>query len=169
MQERDRQKNEAEADAKRRTSEAKVKAQQIIVAAQADKNEKILLATASRDAFLARQRARTQLSMEEESKLLSEALGEMKGQSSTTVNQNYERRRKERISQMEALNDFRLFWDALGNALKSRDTVIIDADKVPGRRHLFLFDLNELRVPAPLMLSPNRTSTPNAGAEGEIP
>ena len=41
--------------------------------------------------------------------------------------------------------------------------IVLDADKVPGRRHLFLFDLNQLRIPIPGMMSPGRRSLPPPG------
>ena len=36
--------------------------------------------------------------------------------------------------------------------------VMLDADKVPGRRHLFLFDLNQLRIPIPGLMPSGRRS-----------
>jgi Cu+-exporting ATPase len=51
-----------------------------------------------------------------------------------------------------ALTDFRLFWDALGKALNGREKLIIDADKVPGRRQLLLFDPDKFKIPVPVMI-----------------
>ncbi|MBV9125378.1 MAG: cation-translocating P-type ATPase family protein, partial [Planctomycetes bacterium] len=153
MQERDRQINQAEAQAKRKISEAAVKARSIIVQAEAARTEKILLAQALRDAFLARRRARTQLTWLDRWPLITEAAAAVhQGQAPSRVYQDYERRCRELAAQRAVLNDFRLFWDALSGALKGRDTFIIDADQVPGRRHLFLFDLNQVRVPLPGMV-----------------
>jgi P-type Cu+ transporter len=47
----------------------------------------------------------------------------------------------------EALTDFRIYWDALGNALRGRDLFLIDADNVKGQRNLFLFDPEQWRPP----------------------
>jgi hypothetical protein len=69
---------------------------------------------------------------------------------------DYEGRRQERIAAQKSLTDFRLFWDALGEALAGREKIIIDADKVHGRRQLLLFDPDQLRMPAPLMIPPER-------------
>ncbi len=41
------------------------------------------------------------------------------------------------------------------DGLSKRDKVIVDADKVPGRRHLLLFD-PELFRPPPVLLAPGR-------------
>ncbi len=49
------------------------------------------------------------------------------------------------------LNDFRLFWTALGRSLGGRDKLIIDADQIPGRRHLLLMDPEQFRVPVPIL------------------
>ena len=47
-----------------------------------------------------------------------------------------------------ALTDFRLYWEALATALTDRDKVIIDAENVPGRRHLWLMPrMPMFRVP----------------------
>jgi hypothetical protein len=49
------------------------------------------------------------------------------------------------------LTDFRLFWEAMGQALAGRDKLIVDSAKVPGRRQLLLFDPKDFRVPFPVM------------------
>jgi Cu+-exporting ATPase len=64
-------------------------------------------------------------------------------------------------SDQASLTDFRLYWDALGRALAGRDKVLIDSDRVPGRRQLFLFDPEPLRAPLPGMFAaPGRGSPP---------
>ncbi len=63
-------------------------------------------------------------------------------------------------SRQGTLTDFRLFWDALGRALSGREKLIVDADKVPGRRTLLLFDPEKFKVPVPVLVPdrgvPNR-------------
>ena len=56
----------------------------------------------------------------------------------------YEARR-----QHSELTDFRLYWEMLGSTLTGREKVIIDADNVPGRRHLFLMPLEPFRLTIP--------------------
>ena len=46
------------------------------------------------------------------------------------------------------LTDFRLFWDALSRALAGRDKILIDADQVPGHRHLLMIDPEKFQPPA---------------------
>ena len=50
---------------------------------------------------------------------------------------------------VEALADFRLLWDSLGQALAGRDKIVIDAEGVRGRRNLWLFPPEWMRLPAP--------------------
>ncbi|GIW81088.1 MAG: hypothetical protein KatS3mg105_2895 [Gemmatales bacterium] len=63
-----------------------------------------------------------------------------------------------RLQSRTRLTDFRMFWDAIGGALNGRSKIIIDADKVPGRRQLLIFDPEDLRPP-PVFL-PNRGLPP---------
>ncbi len=73
-----------------------------------------------------------------------------------------------------ALTDFRLYWDALAQALAGREKVIIDADKVPGRRHLLFLDPEQFRFPFPFTIpregspTPPRSSRPEMPSAGEI-
>ena len=39
-------------------------------------------------------------------------------------------------AQQAALTDFRLYWNALTQALSGRDKVLLDTDRLPGRRNL---------------------------------
>ena len=68
----------------------------------------------------------------------------------------YERRREDALALQAGLTDFRIFWETVSQALKGRDLLLIDAERVPGQRNLMLFDPELMRVPAPLMpLKPN--------------
>jgi Cu+-exporting ATPase len=53
----------------------------------------------------------------------------------------------------EALTDFRLFWDALSRALTGREKVLIDSDKPPGRRGLWMLPPELFRWPVPGMFN----------------
>jgi Cu+-exporting ATPase len=160
MEGRDRQINEAEAEKLRVYSDsrlpgtraARVKQNQILQSAQADAHEKLQEAKAAKTAFLARLQARSTLSAQEEWSLLEDALQAIQsGQELAGVVRDYESRRQQRIALLTTLTDFRLFWDALGQALGGREKILIDADKVPGRRQLLLFDPEQFRIPTPVM------------------
>jgi Cu+-exporting ATPase len=166
MEARDRQINEAQAEKLRvyeneqkipGTRAARVKEHQILRQAEAEKLQKVRAAEAAKVRFLARWKARVGLRPEEEWQLFAEAVKAVAdGQELTAAFRDYERRRQERIATQKALTDFRLFWDSLGEALVGREKIIIDADKVPGRRQLLLFDPDQLRVPAPILVPPER-------------
>jgi Cu+-exporting ATPase len=154
MENRDRVVNEAHAQAMRMERDAEVAKQKTIRAAEANAYLKVEVAKAARDAFLARRKARVQLSPDEERSLLDDALGEVTlGRNPDEAYRDYEDRRAEAMARAQAVNDFRLFWDALGKALAKRDMVLIDSDKVPGHRQLLLFDPELLRMP---VLMPQR-------------
>ena len=55
-----------------------------------------------------------------------------------------------------ALMKFALYWDAIGNALSGREMLLIDSDKVAGRRNLMLFDPELFRVPFPVPVPQER-------------
>ena len=59
-----------------------------------------------------------------------------------------------------ALTDFRIYWDSVASALGGRELILIDSDKIQGRRQLFLFDPEQLRVPVPMLLPPERRKEP---------
>jgi Cu+-exporting ATPase len=161
MQERDKQINDARAEAQRQESAAQAEALKTDARARADYLKRTLEATADRDAFLARQRVRAGLSTRDELELLRDVVrGMWEGKDAAAVYHVYEQHRRERLAVQTALTDFRLFWDALTSALKGRDLMVIDADKVPGRRHLFLFDPDALRLPLPGLLGPGRGPAP---------
>jgi Cu+-exporting ATPase len=154
IQDRDRLVNEAESQAKRTYSEAEAKARQTQMRAEAGKVEKVLQAQADHDRFLARQQARTPPEMGTVP-LKSRGLSPFPARS----------REPQTVQAM--VTDFRLFWEGLTRAVKDRDLVIVDADKVPGRRNLFLLDLNRLPVPLPAAVAPVQkprlTPTPPRG------
>jgi hypothetical protein len=55
----------------------------------------------------------------------------------------------------------------MGEALAGREKMIIDAEKVPGRRQLFLADPEQFRVPVPVLVPSERfrRAEPGEGTE----
>jgi Cu+-exporting ATPase len=138
-------------------TEADALALQTVRRAEASRAEKVRAAEAGRDVFLARDAARAELSGESEWLLALDAIGEIRaGKAPTTAYGEYKRRREELLALQPVLNDFRLFWTALGQALGGRDKLIIDADQVRGRRNLLLMDPEQFRVPVPMLGPPER-------------
>ena len=68
--------------------------------------------------------------------------------------QAHARARSAEIARQTAIADFRLFWDALGTALKDREKILIDSEKMPGHRQLLLFDPKDFAPPM-LAVPPN--------------
>src|SRR5262249_162315 len=116
MENRDRVKNEALANAVQQERRSEAEAIKIVRGAEADRDEKVLWARADHDVFLSWLKVR-----------------------------------------QGTLTDFRLFWDALGKALAGREKLIVEGDKVPGRRQLLLFDPEKFKVPVPVLV-PDRTA-----------
>jgi len=169
MEGRDRQINEAEAEKMRVYSDsrmpgkraAQVKQNQILQNAAANKHEKIQAAEAGRAAFQARLEARSALSASEEWELLQDTVDAIRGgQEVESALGDYDIRRTQRIRLLTTLTDFRLFWDAVGQALSGREKILIDAERTPGRRQLLLFDPDQLRMPPPVLGPPIQNSMP---------
>jgi len=141
-------------------AEAVSLALRVVRQAQAARAEKVSAAEAGRDVFLARESARNELSRETEWLLALDAIGQIRGgKAPAAACEAYRQRREELLALQPVLNDFRLFWTALGRALAGREKMIIDADKVPGRRNLLLLDPEQFRVPVPML-------APRSGREG---
>jgi Cu+-exporting ATPase len=156
--------NDAEGQAAAKITDAEAEAQRIIDLARAARTKKVLEAKGYRDGFLLRSRARSALSAAQEEKVLREVGEQLKGKPQAEVRAAFERRRKELVALQGSLTDFRLFWDTVGQALKGRPLVLIDAEKVPGRRHLLLIDPEQFRVP--MLMGPRVAPAPRSGEEG---
>jgi Cu+-exporting ATPase len=170
MEGRARQVNEAQADRIREKREAEAKSRQMIYQAKAAKEETVRAADAEQSRFLARLQARSGLGPRGEWELIAGAVTSMMaGHDSATAYNDYDRRRQQQIALNTLLTDFRLFWEALGQALTGRPKIIIDADKVPGRRQLLLFDPDQLRVPVPVIVPGDRGRARPPDPRGEIP
>jgi Cu+-exporting ATPase len=159
MEARDRQVNEAQAEALRKKRASEAAALQITRQAEAAAQEVVLQEQAARLVFRSRKATRTELPLREECRLLVQALyGIWSGVSAPAAYQAYQQDRHAALSRLAALTDFRLFWSALESALAGREKVLIDADNVPGRRHLLLLDPEQFRVPAPVLIPSERPS-----------
>ena len=152
---------------------AEVRKDLIVRQAEAEYQEKVRLAEASQASFLARRQVRTSLSAQQEWRLFRDAVAAVRGgQAVGDAYRDYEQRRKDLLALQAVLTDFRLYWDALGSVLAGREKVVIDADKIPGRRHLFLFDPEKFRVPFPVLMQDrnaprSRGPRPDAIEEGQ--
>jgi hypothetical protein len=149
MERLDQQRNAAQADAVRKLSDAESEATALKRKGDEVAHEKVAMAEAARDEFLAWYAARHRLGPIEEARLIGEAvLGKiLGGRDWNTTVEDYRRRREELIAVHRVLIDSRLAWAALTAVLSGRDKVIVDADRVPGRRQLLLFDPEQLRPP----------------------
>jgi Cu+-exporting ATPase len=157
MEERDRVVNKAKAAALHTERKAQSDAQKIVRAAAASRTETVKQAEAERATFLARQRARSTLTVAQEWRLLRRAADEVNGgRKPEEALCDFRRRRQEALAVQASLTDFRLFWEALAQALGGRDKLLVDGDKVPGRRNLLLIDPAEFRVPIPMLGMPER-------------
>ena len=155
---RERQIKEAEADAVRKVGAAEANAVLIERQAQAAAHEAVTQVQAATATFAAKQELRTRLSRLEEAELFADGLlSACRTRQPAVAYQEYQRRRRARIAAQTALTDFRLLWDALSQALVGRDKVIIDGEKLPGRRHLLLFDADQFRIPLPMLMAPERS------------
>src|SRR5262249_30660531 len=140
-----------------------------ILKARAARTEKVKQAEADRVTFLVHSQARVQLGFETEWRMFCTALDAVCDRQPPEVGeQDYLRRRQQAGMLQASLTDFRLFWDALGRALSGRDLMLIDADRVPGRRHLMLFDPQQFRVPVPMLMPQDRNPPPRAPLPGGV-
>jgi heavy metal translocating P-type ATPase len=161
MEAHDRMINEAQARATRKLQAAAADAVRILAEARAGKTEKIMQARADRSIFLEKSEARSSLSLEQEVLLCLDSVESvLRGGTPEAVEAEQQRRRRDMERQQAALTDFRLFWDAVAKALTGRDLVLIDAEKVPGRRQLLLLDPEQFRVPVPMMVPRPREVRP---------
>jgi Cu+-exporting ATPase len=167
---RDRQVNEAEAEAMRTGRQARSDARKLTLQAEASKRETILEAAASADSFRARVGMRNRLPWLDELRLLVGAfLAIRRGEPLSSACHDYAENRRAALATLASLTDFRLFWDALGTALEGREKIILDTEHVQGRRHLLLMDPDQFRVPVPLLPSPAQGAGSRRGVHGDIP
>jgi Cu+-exporting ATPase len=151
IQERDREINNATADALRVRRRAEEEADRVLKRATADAHAALEAARADRDAFLALHAARVKLTDGEEAAFARERDARVKaGQPVAGVDQDLAARRANVLAERRAILDSRLTYQTLVEALQGRDKVLIDSGDVPGKRHLFLLDPDLLRFPSPV-------------------
>jgi regulator of protease activity HflC (stomatin/prohibitin superfamily) len=165
MESRDRQVNMAREQRIKDLANQEGASLQTVRRAEAERYEKVRRARARLNEFLARYRARARLSAAQEWALARAAfIAFGNGKSAEEAGKEYQRRRGEARAAQEALTDFRLYWEQVAGALAGREKVIIDADKVPGRRHLWLVPFAPLPFPMPGMSLPERAPRSRPGA-----
>jgi Cu+-exporting ATPase len=155
MQGQTRRVNEAEENrlARRRAQEAR--GLELIRQAQAESTAQLALANARKDVFLNLLQVRQEVSRRQNVALIVQGLRTwLEGASVESVKTDFLLGKKELARQSISLTDFRLYWDYLGAALAGRAKVVIDTDKVPGRRQLWL-------APFEPMVLPNRFASPS--------
>jgi hypothetical protein len=146
MEARDRMINEAQGDTIRRRRSAQSEALGIERAARASGIELVLGAEGSQAAFLAMLAVRNQPEVWARINLLLAAFRmTLQTGSAQKGFAWYQQERLRTLRSQIDLTDFRLYWNTLSQALTGRDKVLIDSDKVPGRRHMLLFDPEPFR------------------------
>jgi regulator of protease activity HflC (stomatin/prohibitin superfamily) len=157
MEKRDQLVNQGEEKVLRDERQQEAEGLKQIREAEADSRRKVLSAQANAAAFTARLGARMRLDMGEEWRLLHDAWLEVsKGKPASAAGEDYLRRREQALSRQALLTDFRLYWEALSAALTNRDKIVIDADRVPGRRSLWLIPFEQFRPQMPVLMPGGR-------------
>ncbi|MFO0879591.1 MAG: cation-translocating P-type ATPase family protein [Gemmataceae bacterium] len=160
MERRDREVNQAQADRLRRLRDQEARSLEMTRTAEAERFERIRLARARLGEFLARVRSRNRLPWLEEIQLFLAAQGDLeRGCTLAQVRPEYQAQRRERIAQQQALTDFRQYWDSLTLALAGRPKVVVDSEKLPGRRSLWLVPFEPPTVPPPTPAAPRRRNS----------
>jgi Cu+-exporting ATPase len=157
MEARDRLVNEAQADTIRRRRQAQAEALGIERSALASAREIVSGEKGSQAAFLALEATRNLLDVGSQVRLLLQAAREAWATHSPKVAYaHYQERRADLLRSQSTLTDFRLYWNSLSQALSGRDKVLLDTDRLPGRRNLFLFDPEQFRSTILLPTTPER-------------
>jgi P-type Cu+ transporter len=155
MEARDRLINEAVAEATRKKRAAEGQALVVVREAQSAALERVRQAEVLRDGFLVRYASRSQLDLDDEWEIIDAAVPLAPPESEAAL-ADYARRRQELIDARRTVADARLSWEALTEALRGRDKVIVDAERLPGRRQLLLVDPELFRSPVPMLGMPDR-------------
>jgi P-type Cu+ transporter len=170
MENRDQMINIAQERATKELKAKEAEAQSRLAKARAALTEKVMQAAGETERFLARSRARRELSWQQELTLnidLVEAV--LSGEPADEARKKVEQRRGKMLAVQTALTDLRVFWDTAAKALTGREMILIDSDKLHGRRQLFLFDPEQLRVPVPMFLPADRGMPPRTELQHEGP
>ncbi len=170
LEQRDRQVHEALATATRTRREAETAALRTVREAESRAAESVALAEAARDSFADWHRARTNLDPGTEARLAAEQIAAvLGGADGYAALADYRLRRNELLSVQRSLTDFRFALDATVAALGGRQKIVVDTDRLPGRRQLLLFDPQQLappvlppRAPRPPVISETPSDGPPA-------
>jgi regulator of protease activity HflC (stomatin/prohibitin superfamily) len=166
MEKRDQSINEAQDTRIRMKRKQESDSLMTIRRAEADRFEKIRVAQARKVEFLARQAVRTRLPWRDEWSLIDNAADSIAAHRSLDeVKAEYRKRRLEMVSRQAALTDFRMYWDSLATTLSGRPKVMIDSDKVHGRRTLWLAPFDPPGVMPGLSTRPRRDREPTNSGE----
>jgi Cu+-exporting ATPase len=157
MERRDRKVNQAQADQLTRRRGQQAKSEETVLQAAAERFGRIRMAEARRSEFASRRDARSTLAFADEMALFWQAYeARTLGESDESIRRTYREKRLDLLRRQEALTDFRVYWDGLTSALAGRPKVLIDADRLPGRRQLWLVPFDPPAAPA---LPPRRRPT----------
>jgi Cu+-exporting ATPase len=160
IQRRDREINEAEAEATRTKRRAAEEALRTVRRAEAEAARKVAEAAAARDAFLAWAAARSTLPPEDEAKLKAELESLVGGgRDRESAEREIDAKRQQLLAVRRFLTDLRLSLDAVVLVLRGRDKVLIDAADLPGKRHLLLMDPETPKLP-PVAFPPRGPDQP---------
>ncbi len=161
MEKRDEKVNRAEAERVSMIRAQEGESLQTVRAAQAEATQKVGMAQARLCAIQARHEQRSVLPLATRWRLLCQAWAA----SPLHVLGEYRQRCSQALAVQQTLTDFRLYWDALSRALTGREKVLIDRDKLPGRRGLWMLPPEMLRGPVPGMFTERGSQPPREGRE----
>jgi Cu+-exporting ATPase len=154
VEDRDRQINDALAAATRAGRAAEAAALLTERTADARAAEQLALAKAAAEGVAAWHSALTAIDAVDEARLAEQfATAVSNGRPADAAMSDYRQQRSELLAQRRSLTQFRLALEALAAALGGRTKVIVDSDRVSGRRQLLMFE------PGVLPAAPVRSST----------
>jgi P-type Cu+ transporter len=170
MELRDKAINDAQADATLAVGTAEADYLRRTRKADAAKVAEIYEAQARWAEYLAWSGARKKLDFDDEWRLfLGFVDGLHAGRPALKACDDYLGRRETAQGVQSEIIDFRLYWDRLGRALQDRDVVLIDAEQIRGRRTLMLLDMDQFRVPMPVLVPADRNLPPRSIPEPKGP
>jgi P-type Cu+ transporter len=141
IQRRDRMVNDSLADSLRLKRRSEEESMRTVRQAEADGVKKLADANANRDAFLAWVKSRISLTSQEEAKLKQEQEALLKsGVAKEQAEKQIRERREGLLATKRFLTEYRLTMEAMTQVLRGRDKILIEADNLPGKRHLMLMD-----------------------------
>ena len=153
-EQRDRLVNIAEADRVSRLRRQEADSLGIVRAAEAENRKTIRMEEARAAAFGAKLAVRG-LGWRQELALLLPLLADKPPEPALA---EYRSRRQAALAQARALGDFRLYWESLTETLAGRPKLLIDADRLPVRRTMWLLPADIPALPA----RPRRALAPTA-------